>query len=53
MCGEKFEVLNLFSQYGHNNPFKREESNKNTGYCDKCFEIKEKELDLMVYEREE
>jgi hypothetical protein len=51
MCEENSEILNLFSQYGNDNPFKKEESNKNTGYCDKCFPIKEKELDDMVYKK--
>jgi hypothetical protein len=48
-CNKSFEILNVFSPYGHGNPFIREESVKNTGYCDKCFEIKKKELESMVY----
>jgi len=50
-CAKEFEKLNVFSPYGHNNPLFREESLKNTGYCDKCFETKTQELDNMVYNR--
>jgi hypothetical protein len=52
-CKKEFEVLNVFSPYGHDNPFIREESARNTGYCDVCFNIKLEELESMVYENTE
>ena len=48
-CNKSFEELNVFSPYGHDNPFIREESARNTGYCDICFNIKLEELESMVY----
>jgi len=47
-CGEGSEILNMFSIYGHDNPFIKQEAAKNTGFCDKCFPIKEKEFKDMV-----
>jgi hypothetical protein len=38
----------MFSIYGHDNPFIKQEAAKNTGFCDKCFPIKEKEFKDMV-----
>jgi hypothetical protein len=48
-CGKDCEIVNVFSPFGHDNPYKKEESLKNTGFCDDCFEIKKAELDAMVY----
>ncbi len=48
-CGKSFEVLNVFSPYGHDNPAMKEESFKNTGYCDVCFNLKKEELQNVVY----
>lgn len=49
-CKKSFEFLNVFSPFGHDNLTAKEESHQNLGYCDKCFEIRKKELNIVVYE---
>jgi hypothetical protein len=48
-CQKEFEFLNIFSPFGHDNVYKKQEYIEDNGYCDECFEIKHKELDNLVY----
>ena len=47
-CKKEFDQLHVFSPYGHNNALIKAESEKNNGYCEKCFDIKLNELGGVV-----